>query len=157
MPTDLTYTRDPSAVRKILASLPDWFGDPEAIDNYEHDAGSDAFQSLLAIDAGKAVGVALVRRHFPETAEIHLIAVAPEVRGQGLGRALVERIAADFTHDGCRLLSVHTVGPSFNSDPYADTRHFYEAMGFHRLEEHVGLDWTGPSVILVRILPAAVR
>ncbi len=155
MPIDLMYRREPSSVRSILTSLPDWFGDPDAIDNYEHDAGSGAFQSLLAVDSGTTVGVALVRRHFPEAAELHLIAVAPDARGHGVGRAIVERIAADLTDNGCRLLSVHTVGPSFDSEPYADTRQFYKTTGFCPLEEHDGLDWPGPSLILVRVLPAA--
>lgn len=158
MPIDLMYRRDPSSVRSILKSLPNWFGDPDAIDNYEHDAVSDAFQSLLAVDSEKTVGVALVRRHFPEAAELHLIAVAPDVRGRGVGRALVERIALDLTDDECRLLSVHTVGPSFDSEPYAETRKFYKGKGFCPLEEHHGLDWPGPSMILVRVLRApAVR
>lgn len=81
VPIDLVYLRDPSSVRSILQSLPSWFGDPDSIDSYEHDAGSDAFQSLLAVDSGRTVGVALVRRHFPEAAELHLIAVAPGMRG----------------------------------------------------------------------------
>ncbi len=155
MPIDTMYERDPSSVRSILKSLPDWFGDPDAIDTYEHDAGLDAFQSLLAVDSGRTVGVALVRRHFPEAAELHLIAVAHDVRGCGVGRALVERVAADLNHDGCHLLSVHTVGPSFDSEPYAETRQFYKTMGFYPMEEHDGLDWPGPSLILVRALPAA--
>ena len=77
MPIDTMYERDPSSVRSILKSLPDWFGDPDAIDTYEHDAGSDAFQSLLAVDSGRTVGVALVRRHFPEAAELHLTPSRP--------------------------------------------------------------------------------
>lgn len=117
MPIDLVYARDPSSVRSILASLPDWFGDPDAIDAYQHDAESDAFRSLLAVDSGTTVGIALVRRHFAEAAELHLIAVAPAARGHGVGRALVEQIADDLAGDGCRLLSVYTVGPSFDSEP----------------------------------------
>ncbi len=155
MPIDLMYRRDPSSVRSILKSLPNWFGEPDAIDTYQQDAGSEMFQSLLAVDSGRTVGVALLRRHFPEAAELHLIAVAPDVRGRGVGRALVERIAADLTDDECRLLSVHTVGPSFDSEPYADTRQFYKATGFYPLEEHHGLNWPGPSLILARALPAA--
>ncbi len=126
-------------------SLPNWFGDPDAIDNYEHDAVSDAFQSLLAVDSEKTVGVALVRRHFPEAAELHLIAVAPDVRGRGVGRALVERIALDLTDDECRLLSVHTVGPSFDSEPYAETRKFYKGTGFCPLKSTTAL--TGPALL----------
>lgn len=154
MPIDLVYARDPLSARSILASLPDWFGDPDSIDAYQRDAESDAFRSLLAIDSGATVGIALVRRHFPEAAELHLIAVTPSAHRHGVGRALVEQFADDLAKDGCRLLSVHTVGPSFDSAPYADTRRFYRATGFHPLEEHNGLGWYGPSLILVRVLPA---
>lgn len=98
------------------------------------------------------VGVALIRRHFPETAGLHLIAVAPSSRGQGVGRLLVERAAADLMATGCALLAVHTVGPSFDDEPYAQTRRFYRRLGFLPLEEHTGLDWSGPTLILVRPL-----
>ncbi|MDQ2848728.1 MAG: GNAT family N-acetyltransferase [Actinomycetota bacterium] len=145
MPAHLEYRQDPSAVRSILKSLPNWFGDPDAIDSYEHDAGSEAFQSLLAVDSGRTVGVALVLRHFREAAELHLIAVAPDVRGRGVGRALVERVAADLTSDGCRLLSVHTVRPSFDSEPYADTRQFYKTMGSTHWKSITA--WTGPALL----------
>jgi ribosomal protein S18 acetylase RimI-like enzyme len=152
MPPKIRYARDPSATRRILESLPAWFGNPEAIDNYEIAAASEDFTSVLAIASDETIGVALVRRHFPEAAELHLIAVSPDTRGQGIGRALADRIATDLAEDGCVLLSVHTVGPSFDSQPYAQTRGFYHAMGFVPLEEHRGIDWAGPTLILVRDL-----
>lgn len=37
---------------------------------------------------------------------------------------------ADLREDGCHLLSVHTVGPSFPHDDYAATREFYRSTGF---------------------------
>lgn len=154
MAIELVYRRDPDGVRAILNALPDWFGIPEANQQYQRDAASDEFTSLLAVEAGETVGAALIRRHFPETAEVHLIAVAPAKRGQGIGRALIERIAQDLGAEGCRLLTVHTVGPSYQHEPYAATRAFYQARGFLPLEEHDGLDWDGPTLILVRVLPA---
>jgi GNAT superfamily N-acetyltransferase len=152
MPDTLQYARDAPSTRLILESLPEWFGDPQAITNYELAADSADFTSLVSVMDGRTVGVTLIRRHFPESAEIHLIAVAPDVRGQGIGRLMIEQFAADLASDGCALLSVHTVGASFDSDAYATTRAFYEATGFFPLEEHDGLDWTGPSLILVRPL-----
>lgn len=139
-------------VRRILGALPDWFGDPVAIENYAAAAADGPYDSRLAVLGGTVVGVALTRRHFPASAELHLIAVHPTVHGRGVGSALVESIAADLAADGCRFLSVHTVGPSFDHEPYARTRAFYERLGFTPLEEHHGLDWSGPSVILVRPL-----
>lgn len=152
MTFELVYRRDPAAVRAILDALPDWFGIPEANEQYQRDAASEEFTSLLAVEADEAVGAALIRRHFPETAEVHLIAVAPSRRHDGIGSALIERIAHDLATDGCRLLTVHTVGPSFEHEPYAATRSFYRARGFLPLEEHDGLDWDGPTLILVRVL-----
>lgn len=152
MAEQIIYERDPSSVRCILESLPNWFGDPKAIDNYVTAAGDSNYVSALAVESGVVVGAALARRHFTESAELHLIAVDPNRRGQGIGRALVERLAKDLGKDGCVMLSVHTVGPSFDNEPYSQTRAFYRAAGFHPLEEHHNLDWDGPTLILVRTL-----
>jgi GNAT superfamily N-acetyltransferase len=153
MAIDVTSGRSGTDVRRILGSLPDWFGDPDAVDGYVAASESVSYDSYLATDGPRVVGVALIRRHFPETAELHLIAVAPESRGNGVGRLLIERAVSDLATSGCALLSVHTVGPSFANEPYAQTRRFYRRLGFLPLEEHTGLDWSGPSLILVRPLP----
>ena len=81
-----------------------------------------------------------------------MIAVDPASRGRGIGRALVDRIADDLVEDGCVMMSVHTVGPSFDSEPYAQTRSFYKSVGLVPLEEHNALDWAGATLILVRPL-----
>ena len=75
MPPEILQKRDPVAVRRILESLPDWFGDPGAIDNYETAAADIEFVSIVAVDSGNVIGVSLTRRHFRESAELHLIAV----------------------------------------------------------------------------------
>lgn len=61
--------------------------------------------SSVAIDSGNVVGVSLTRRHFRESAELHLIAV-------------------ELSTDGCMLLSVHSVGASFDNEPHDHTRAF---------------------------------
>ncbi|WP_368835184.1 GNAT family N-acetyltransferase [Kocuria sp. CPCC 205261] len=131
-------------MRRILEALPEWFGIPEAIDGYAADAADDSYGRPMALDDGAPVGVVLTRRHFPESAEIHLMAVHPDVRGTGIGRRLVERVVDDLSADGCTLLSVHPVGPSFANAPYAQTRAFYTRMVFLPLEEHEDLEWPGP-------------
>ncbi len=146
--------RDPVAVRRILESLPAWFGIPEAIDEYVVAAANETYASTLAVEAEEVAGVALVKRHFPESAELHLLAVAAEARGHGTGRALVDHVARSLAADGCEYLTVHTVGPSFEHEPYAETREFYRAVGFTPVEEHEGIDWDGPTLILVKPLHA---
>ena len=69
-------------MRRILESVPDWSGDPGAIDNYVTAAGDIEFSSTVAVDSGNVLGVSLTRRHFRESAELHLIAVDPKARGR---------------------------------------------------------------------------
>lgn len=146
-PVTIHQGRDPQATNRILRSLPDWFGIEEAIESYVAD--SDRLSSYIATIAGETIGVALVNRHFPEAAELHLIAVHKDHRGGGIGSSLVQAIATDLREDRCHLLSVHTVGPSFVSLPYAQTRSFYTGLGFIPLQEIDNIDWSGPTLILV--------
>jgi N-acetylglutamate synthase-like GNAT family acetyltransferase len=90
----LERRRDAAAVDRILRSLPDWFGIEDAIRSYVTDATS--MPSVLATSDGQVVGVALVRRHFSASAEIHLIAVDPNHHGRGVGSMLVAAIEDDI-------------------------------------------------------------
>lgn len=150
MSLTVTRAQDPEATRRILAALPAWFGIPEANEHYVRAAAVK--DSYLARVDGTTVGVALVDRHFPETAEIHLIAVLPEHHGTGVGSALVTALEADLRADGARLLAVKTVGPSYDDAGYAVTRAFYLARGFLPVEELQSLDWDGPTLVLVKPL-----
>lgn len=150
MSVTIVRENDPAAAARILDELPAWFGLPAANAHYIEAAAIKA--SYLAAVDGSTVGLALVDRHFPETAEIHLIAVAPEWHGRGVGTALVEAIEEDVTRDGARLLEVKTVGASYEDEGYAATRAFYEARGFLSLEEMSELDWDGPTLIMVKPL-----
>lgn len=140
----------PDAVRRILGALPSWFGIPEANEHYARAAGAKT--SYLAHINDEVVGVALVDRHFPATGEIHLIAVTPDYHGSGVGTALVAAVETDLIADGTRLLEVKTVGPSYRDQGYEATRAFYSSLGFLPLEEVEGLDWDGPTLIMVKPL-----
>lgn len=148
----LTVTRgnDPEAVRRILGALPSWFGIPEANEHYAR-AGAEMPGYLARVDE-EVVGIALVERHFPASAEIHLVAVSPEHHGQGVGTALVNALEQDLLADGAQVLQVKTVGASFEDEGYAATRAFYDARGFLPLQEVDGLDWDGPTLVMVKPL-----
>lgn len=142
---------DPQATERILRSLPSWFGIEEAIVGYVEKAA--VLESFVAEDErGEVVGVALFERHFAESAELALIAVHAEHRGGGHGRAMVEAGERALRSDGCRFLEVHTVGPSFEDAGYAETREFYRSLGFVPMHEFEGLDWDGPTLILIKAL-----
>ena len=150
MPVQIVRRADPPAVAGLLASVPEWFGIPEANAQYVADAGR--LPSYLAVDGDDVVGVALLAEHFQEARELHLLAVRRDRHRQGIGRLLVEAVVADLNRAGVRLLEVHTVGPSHDDEGYARTREFYLALGFVAMNELQRIDWSGPTLILVRPL-----
>jgi GNAT superfamily N-acetyltransferase len=148
--TTIERRRDPSATGRILRALPSWFGVEEAILEYVDDAS--VMTSYLATRDSETIGVALVRRHFPEAAELHLIAVDPAARGSGVGSLLVAAIEEDLRSEGVQILQVKTVGESFKHEGYGQTRAFYRSRGFVPLEEIPNISWNGPTLILVKSL-----
>jgi GNAT superfamily N-acetyltransferase len=148
----------PEVVAALLKTVPEWFGIEESNTAYVEAARHLPTylarpRDELAPGAGpEPVGVLLVNRHFPNAAEIHLMAVARSQHRRGVGRALVTALEQDLAFDGVRLLQVKTSGPSDPDAGYAKTRLFYEAMGFEPLEELADLWPTNPCLIMVKVL-----
>lgn len=140
-----------SACREILDALPDWFGLPEA--NAEYVAFVEAHPTWSAVDAsGVVVGVLAPLDH-AGSSEIYLIAVRPEWRRHGVGRALVDAFEADASARGYRLAHVKTLGPSHPDEGYALTREFYAALGYLAVEEIPDLWPDNPALVMVKPLP----
>lgn len=144
--------RDPAAVERLLRALPEWFGIEESTQEYIADAGRMPNYLAYADDHEPAVGALLLHRHYPEAAEIHLMAVAPALHRRGVGRALLAAALADLADDGVRFVQVKTQGPSRPDERYARTLAFYVAEGFSPLEEISGLWPENPCLLLVRSL-----
>ena len=134
----------------ILDSLPEWFGDTRAVSAYLNDLPS--LETYLAERDSEIVGFAAVKRNGPNIVEIHVMGVAREERRRGVGRALMNRMVEDLARSGIKSLTVQTLGPSDADPAYAETRAFYEAMGFVPLQEFRQASWTGPTLVMVRSL-----
>ena len=145
---EIQRRQDPSAVDRILRSLPEWFGVEEAIEGYTTSASRQ--ESFLAVVNNQTVGVALLSRHFKESAELTLIAVDAKHRGDRIGRALLDALESALIADDCQLLQVHTVGPSFEDAAYSQTRAFYRKAGFLPVQEFDRIDWDGPTLVMVK-------
>lgn len=122
----------PDEVERILRDLPDWFGIESSL--LEYVEAARRLPTYAAFDAGRAVGVCLLKRHGPATAEIELIAVLRDHHRRGVGQRLVAAVSDDLRATGVTFLQVKTLGRAEPSEEYDRTRRFYEAIGFVDLE-----------------------
>jgi|SRR5262245_33765527 len=70
--------------RRILDALPQWFGIPEAVDQYV--AGVEALPMYVARSDGEDVGFVSLKAHTPAAAEVYVTGVLPSPHRRG-GRA----------------------------------------------------------------------
>lgn len=151
---DWQATRDshvPEDVARLLGTVPEWFGQPEA--NSEYIAAARAKETWTVRDpSGQVIGVTLVDRHFPQVAEIHLMVVDRRFHGRGVGTAMMTAVETDLRARGGRLLEVKTLGASHPDAGYAVTRRFYENRGFLPLEETDIWGEATPCLIMVKPL-----
>jgi DNA-binding MarR family transcriptional regulator/GNAT superfamily N-acetyltransferase len=143
----ITDPRDPDArycLRSYVAELGQRF-----------DTGFDPAQSISASDAemtlpnglllvastqGSPVGCGALKLH-PETriAEVKRMWVSPDVRGLGLGRRILERLADEATVRGMEVLRLET------NRTLTEARRLYETAGFVEVEafnsEHYAHHW----------------
>lgn len=137
--------------RNILDSLPAWFGIPEANDDYV--AFADRSPTTVASVDGRDVGLLSIHLHSPHAAEVHLIAVRPELHRSGIGSRMLEHIERRLRDSGVEFLQVKTLSPTRPDPNYDKTRQFYLARGFRHLEEFPTLwDPSNPALQLVKCL-----
>jgi ribosomal protein S18 acetylase RimI-like enzyme len=175
-------SQEPAEVERLLRSLPEWFGIESAIGGYVGSArhlptylawpdgpaaalgsphgGSRAAPEpppavCGAVPVSRPAGVVLVARHFPQSAEIYLMAVDRAWHRCGAGRALLAAAERDLAADGVGFLQVKTLGPAYDDEAYASTRAFYSAMGFCPLEELPDFWPDNPCLIMVKVLQQA--
>lgn len=147
---DVTEDRE-AICRRILADLPDWFGIPEATENYIRAAGR--LPMLGCYDSsGEVAGFVSLDRTSEATVDMHVIGVLASHHRQGVGRTLVDAAADWARAQGATLLAVKTLGASYADPFYERTRLFYEAMGFLPVEEFKAL-WGPDTPCLLMIKP----
>ena len=156
--TPIVYLRDfqeadRSACRTLLDSLPEWFGLPEA--NAAYELGLGPGRTVVACDAvassgGTIIGVVDTVWHQPTSAEINLLAVQRSRRRSGTGRALMAEAERRARAAGARWSHVKTRGPSTPDPHYAETRAFYESIGYEPLYESL-TEWGSGDAALVYV------
>ena len=117
--------------REILESLPEWFGIPEAREEYIAESAGQTF--FAAERDGSAVGFLCLKRTGPKTVELAVMGVRREAHRQGIGTALAEAAREEARRQGNTLMQVKTVAMGHYVE-YDATNRFYQSLGFQELE-----------------------
>jgi GNAT superfamily N-acetyltransferase len=123
--------------RRILESLPDWFGVPQSIDEYCRTVRSHTFWAYYSDE--QPVAFLSLLEHNAYTSEIEVMGVVSSNHRQGIGTSLIKAAERYSAEHGNTFLLVKTLDFSSGDESYARTRAFYIAMEF--LPLHVLKDY----------------
>lgn len=136
--------------RTILEALPDWFGIPEAREEY---IAASADEPMFAyFDGERPVGFLCLKQTGRDTVELAVMGVLKEYHRRGIGKSLFAE-AKRFAEDaGYSFMQVKTVQMGRYPE-YDATNLFYLSLGFKELEVFPTLwDEQNPCQIYVMAL-----
>lgn len=117
--------------RVILEALPEWFGIPEARENYIHESADEIM--LVSSEGGEPDGFLCLKETGRDTLELAVMGVLKEHHRQGVGTALVRAAKRIARERGYSFLQVKTVQMGRYPE-YDATNRFYLSLGFKEFE-----------------------
>jgi GNAT superfamily N-acetyltransferase len=146
---------DAAACDAVIQSLPYFFGDENGIRECAEAVRTQP--GWVAHDREEVIGFATTAPASRWCLEITWLAVRAGRRRAGVGRRLVERVAAEAAAAGAPLLCALTLGPSVAEpgveDGYEGTRSFWERVGFLPVKELSLTTWADEhALVMVRVL-----
>ncbi len=120
--------------REVLEGLPEWFGIPEATEDYIKNAQHQMMVVAYQTKTLDAMGFATTLLHNANAAEIAVMGVLENHHRKGIGRELVAHLEGHLKKEGIRFVTVKTLAAAHPSPEYQRTRLFYEGYGFTELE-----------------------
>lgn len=129
---EITVPEEKTAIsRSILEALPEWFGIPEAREEYIANSAGELF--FAAFEGETPVGFLTLKRTGEATAELAVMGVRKEYHRRGIGRALFEAAKVRAVELGYAFLQVKTVQMG-RWPEYDATNRFYLSLGFREFE-----------------------
>ena len=114
--------------RTILEALPDWFGIPEAREEYIVNSVNQ--QLFAAVKEEKTIGFLCLKQTGKDTVEVSVMGVLKEFHRHGIGRKLFMKAREKAIKDGFSFIQVKTV----QMGQYDNTNKFYISLGFKEFE-----------------------
>lgn len=118
--------------RAILEALPDWFGIPEAVEEYVAESAGRPYFAAFD-DAGAPVGFLYLAETGRATVGLHCMGVLRDWHRRGVGRALFAAAKRAAREMGYSFMQVKTVKMGLYED-YDATNRFYLSLGFQEFE-----------------------
>ncbi len=118
-------------VREILEALPDWFGIPEAREEYIKDSAEQI--CIAAFEAEQPIGFLCLKETGKDTMELAVMGVLQEYHRHGVGRELFVNAKEIAGRAGYSFMQVKTVQMGKYED-YDKTNRFYISLGFKEFE-----------------------
>ena len=137
--------------RTILEALPDWFGIPEAREEYIVNSVNQQF--FAAVKEGKPIGFLYLKQTGKDTVEVAVMGVLKEFHRHGIGRKLFMKAKEKAIKDGFSFIQVKTVQMG-QYDNYDNTNKFYISLGFKEFEIFPTLwdEWNPCQVYVMALL-----
>ena len=117
--------------RQILEALPDWFGIPEAREEYISDSMEQIM--LAAKENVKPLGFICLKETGKATVELAVMGVLKEYHRQGIGKCLFDSAKEIAAERGYSFMQVKTVQMGRYKE-YDETNLFYISLGFKEFE-----------------------
>ena len=117
--------------RVILEALPEWFGIPEARENYIRESADEIM--LVSSEGGEPDGFLCLKETGRDTLELAVMGVLKEYHRQGVGTALVQAAKRIARERGYSFLQVKTVQMGRYPE-YDATNRFYLSLSFKEFE-----------------------
>lgn len=137
--------------RTILEALPDWFGLPEAREEYIVNSVNQQF--FAAVKEEKPIGFLCLKQTGKDTVEVAVMGVLKEFHRHGIGRKLFMKAKEKAIKDGFSFIQVKTVQMG-QYDNYDNTNKFYISLGFKEFEIFPTLwdEWNPCQVYVMALL-----
>lgn len=117
--------------RNITADLPDYFGLPDA--NEQYATGVRSCLNFAAKIDKDFIGLISIDFPYYNNANIYWVAVLRNWQNQGIGHQLIEYACNHARENGATTMTVETLAPTESDENYLKTYHFYQSAGFSPL------------------------
>jgi GNAT superfamily N-acetyltransferase len=136
---------------RVLRTLPLWFGHEESL--LEYAKNTEKLKTFVAEEDERVIAFLSLQCHFQASWEVNCIAVDAAYRNRGVGQTLHRRAQEWLKCQGARTPQVKTLAQLHPSPEYAQTRKFYESVGYLPIEVFPAL-WGAdlPVLQLVKVL-----